>query len=211
MKKSYSLCAQLHNLSLEFDSVGFQQALSSAGQGPACSRRWLLLPNKLGSQDKTKSRVLKMHYKSTSRGIQLQHKSISSGFPKWQGDGYVLNTAMNNSVFMYLPDFTRTHPDFSLKAAFFSNHCCFKKKSHGPGDNPCSRARPKMSVPSAVQQVALVGAALWISGLETQGQMDTGTRRPLLQRAGLVPFYHFTSSPRTALSLAPELAYVRAV
>lgn len=140
MKKSYSLCAQLHNLSLEFDSVGFQQALSSAGQGPACSRRWLLLPNKLGSQDKTKSQVLKMHYKSTSRGIQLQHKSISSGFPKWQGDGYVLNTVMNNSVFMYLPDFTRTHPDFSLKAAFFSNHCCFKKKSHGPGDNPCSRA-----------------------------------------------------------------------
>lgn len=57
-----------------------------------------------------------MHYKITSGGIQ--HKSISFGFTKWQGDGYVLNTAMNNSVFMNLPDFTRTHPHFSPKSAF---------------------------------------------------------------------------------------------
>lgn len=47
MKKSDSLCAQLHNSSLEFYSVGFQQALGSVEQGPVCSGRQLLLPNQL--------------------------------------------------------------------------------------------------------------------------------------------------------------------
>lgn len=110
-----------------------------------------------------------MHYKSTSGGIQLQHKSISFGLPKWQGDGYVLNTMMNNSVFMCFPDFTRTHPDFSLKAAFLSNHCCLKQKSHGPWENPLSQG--SCCSPGEVSPVLF---SRWLCGCCVVGT-DTGT------------------------------------
>lgn len=113
-----------------------------------------------------------MHYKSTSGGIQLQHKSISSEFPKWQGDGYVLNTVMNNSFFMCLPNFTRTHPDFSLKAAFLSKHYCFKKKCHGPWENPPSQG--SCCSPREVSPVLPSRWLWWVLYCGSWGT-DTGT------------------------------------
>lgn len=112
-----------------------------------------------------------MHCRSTSGGIQLQHKSISSGFPKWQGDGNVLNTVMNNSVFMYLPDFTWTHPYFTLKAAFLSNHCCFKKKkSRGPWENPLSQG--SCCSPTEVSSVLFSWWLWWVLYCGCLGDRD---------------------------------------
>lgn len=56
----------------------------------------------------------------------------------------------------------------------------------GESPVPGQLLQPNRGVPSAVQQVALVGAVLWVPAV--QGQMDTGTRRPLLQGQDLFPF-----------------------
>lgn len=116
---------------------------------------------------------------------------------------------------MYLPDFTWTHPYFTLKAAFLSNHCCFKKKKKswplGESPVPGQLLQPNRGVLSAVQLVALVGAVLWVPGGQGQGQMDTGHHPTATGTATASPAVPWMSPPCPSAprTLSPALGTAR--